>query len=132
MRRLEQLAEAGVAKSTASRIVGPEFGVSDSGSWIAMERGSVPAYPSGHPDRARAWLVGEVTYEGEMCPKHQTMTRYSNLGNCVECLNDSNKKGQRSTGPPRLSLSSLRPRILLHLQDDDSAHPLGADGITRL
>lgn len=102
LQQLEHLAASGVPKTRAAKIVGAEFGVSESGIWIAIERGSVPAYPSRHPARARAWKAGEVTYEGDLCQKHGTRTRYSNDGICLGCMADDNSRA-RAAGYRRIS-----------------------------
>lgn len=86
LRRLRELEAAGETHWSAACIVGPEFGVARLTIRDAMERGSVSSFPSKSPARAAAWIAGEERYEGKPCVKHETRTRYTNDGRCIECM----------------------------------------------
>ena len=84
--RLQELSESEQSRYGATVIAGPEFGVSYADIRNAMERGSVPSYPATSPERAKAWEAGQARFEGDRCEKHNIKTRYTNDGNCIECM----------------------------------------------
>lgn len=83
-----ELAAEGKSRNAAFREVAEHFPYSASAFQYVAARGSIPSYPPRDQARAKAWLAGEVTFDGKVCPKHGTTVRYSNDGSCVECMRD--------------------------------------------
>lgn len=90
LKRLEELAEEGIASSIAAKQVAAEFeGFSSSGILNTMRRGEVPSYPSNDPERAAAWKRGDVTYRRfRPCIKCRTSIFYTADQRCWQCEED--------------------------------------------
>lgn len=80
-----ELAAEGMTKNAACNEVADHFPCSANAFQYVAARGSIPSYPATDQARAKAWLAGEVTFDGKLCRKHKTRVRYSNDGSCVEC-----------------------------------------------
>lgn len=101
----EKCAAAGLTRNEAALAASERFEVTRNTFYLVMERGSVPAYPTSDPARAAAWKAGEISYLGAPCPKHETRERYSNDGNCVQCMAEYARRHYAKGGPKRDSLA---------------------------
>ena len=90
----ENCAATGLSRNAAALAASKRFDASADGLVFVMDRGSVPCYPSRDPARAAAWQAGKSRYEGKPCPKHGTRERYSNDGNCIECMDEYGRRYQ--------------------------------------
>ena len=96
LKRLDAMAQEGVARWTAAKQISKEYKCGDVTVHSAMQRGDVPSYLSKDRARARAWQEGRARYiRGLHCAKCEQRVFYTADDRCINCFKAWTKKNRQ-------------------------------------